>query len=191
MGVVPPGRRTAGPVFLDDSRQSAQGVIGPSRTRKCGGYVWLKHHHHAARGVARRIFVGPRATEVVLRKDLVEYPTRPTSRPLLFPLFIFSPFPRHRWPSADDANCFPALREHDGKQALLPRKPQQDEPFLTLRVSRIARDAAKLDPQRRSPPLRTPLRASRDCSPPSADPIRISAPLVIIPSRVKNSKALQ
>jgi hypothetical protein len=90
MGAVPPRRRAARPVFLDDSRQSAEGLIGLPRTRKRGRYIRLKHHHHTARGVTRRIFVGLSTTEVVLGKNVID--TDPTR----FSTFTFRPVHIHR-----------------------------------------------------------------------------------------------
>jgi hypothetical protein len=44
---------------------------------------------------------------------------------------------------ADNPNCFPAIREHDGQQPLVGRDHQQDEPFFMVRVSRIANDPSQ------------------------------------------------
>jgi hypothetical protein len=59
-------------MFPDDSCQSTQGFVDLSRTRKHRRDIGLKDYNHTARCVARRIFVGPSATEVVLRKYLVD-----------------------------------------------------------------------------------------------------------------------
>lgn len=59
-------------MFPYDSCQSTQGFVDLSRTCEHSGYIGLKDHNHTARCVARRIFVRPSVTEVVLRKYLVD-----------------------------------------------------------------------------------------------------------------------
>lgn len=66
--VRPSGGTPDGPVLVNDARQGPQGGVGFSRTRKHCRHVGLQYHQNAARGVPRRILVGPGATEVVLPK---------------------------------------------------------------------------------------------------------------------------
>jgi hypothetical protein len=58
-------------MFADDSCQSTQGLVDLSRTREHCRNIGIKDYNHTARCVARRIFVRPSVTEVVLRKYLV------------------------------------------------------------------------------------------------------------------------
>jgi len=78
---VPPGICPAWPVLLDDPCQSAQRFVGFPGTWKYGRYIRLEHNDNAARGVTRRILIGPRAAEVVLRKYFVEFNLTRVSTP--------------------------------------------------------------------------------------------------------------
>ena len=59
-------------MFPDNSCQSTQGLVDLSRACKHGRHIGLKDYNHTARCVAGRIFVRPSATEVVLRKYLID-----------------------------------------------------------------------------------------------------------------------
>ena len=66
------GGRSARTASLNDPSQAAQGIVGFFGTSECSGHVGVEHHHDAARGVAGSIFIGPRLTEIVLGKYLVD-----------------------------------------------------------------------------------------------------------------------
>jgi hypothetical protein len=80
-------------MFPDDSCRSTQGLVDLSRTRKHGRHIGIKDYNHTARCVGRRIFVRPGATEVVLRKYLVDIDSAGFSN--FAPLCLHN-FPTHR-----------------------------------------------------------------------------------------------
>lgn len=77
-------------MFPDDSCQSAQCLVDLSRARKHGRNIGLEDHDSAARRVARRVFVGSSAAEVVLGKYLVDVAPASFSNFALFSLHNLS-----------------------------------------------------------------------------------------------------
>jgi hypothetical protein len=62
----------AGAMFLNDSRQGAQGLVGLTRIRKRGSYVWFEDDYRASCGISRGVLITRSATKIILRKDLVD-----------------------------------------------------------------------------------------------------------------------
>ena len=59
------------PVASDNARQRAQGLVGLPGSREDGSDIRIKRYNDATFGIARRVLVRPRTTEVVLGQDLV------------------------------------------------------------------------------------------------------------------------
>lgn len=61
----------SGTIFLNDCRQSAQGLVGLPGGWERGGYIGFQNDDRTSRGIPRRVPVPSRLAEVVLRQDLI------------------------------------------------------------------------------------------------------------------------
>ena len=99
-------------MFLDDSCQGAQSLIGFSRTRERCSYIGFQHNYSTSRGVARRILLLGEARLKSYSGRISWMPVRSAGLRLVRVFFIVSLLTTRSPTGTDDADSIPTVSVH-------------------------------------------------------------------------------